>query len=168
MGILPRLALIFAVPMGAVGVGRLLKDRASNRARIVGAFAYAAMPVGMNMIGQGRIDVLVVVALLPFIVRRVFEVMDVPGFRTRPYSEPVPFGHRGWRTTEAGQRMVLIMLHRPGDGDGAGRRWSRRGLVVVGVALARLFEPDEREQPFVDRGASSARCSPTWRSFCCP
>jgi len=143
MGILPRLALIFAVPMGAVGAGRLLKDRASNRARIVGAIAYAAMPVGMNMISQGRIDVLVVVALLPFIVRRVFEVMDVPGFRVRPYSEPVPFGHRGWRTTEAGQRIVLYMLLALATAM-APAALVATGLVVVGVSLARLFEPDRR------------------------
>ncbi len=143
MGILPRLALIFAVPMGAVGVGRLLKDRASNRARIVGAFAYLAMPLGMNMISQGHIDVLVAVALLPFVVRRVFEVMDVPGFRTRPYSEPVPFGHRGWRTTEAGQRMVLYMLLALATAM-APAALIATGLVVVGVTVARLFEPDEQ------------------------
>ena len=136
MGILPRLALIFAVPVGAIGAGRLLKDRASNRARLVGALAYAAMPVGMNAIGQGRVDVLVVVAGLPFIVRRIFEVMDVPGFRTRPYSEPVPFGHRGWRTTQAGQRMLLIMLialitaHGPSDAHSRGARHPRRRAVA--------------------------------------
>ena len=141
MGILPRLALIFTVPIGAVGVGRLLKDRASNRARLVGALAYAAMPIGMNAIGQGRIDVLVVVAGLPFIVRRIFEVMDVPGFRTRPYSEPVPFGQRGWRTTQAGQRMLLIMMIALVTAM-APATLVLVVLVVLGVGLARLFEPD--------------------------
>ncbi len=141
MGILPRLALIFAVPIGAIGVGRLLKDRASNRARLVGALAYAAMPIGMNAIGQGRVDVLVVVAGLPFIVRRIFEVMDVPGFRTRPYSEPVPFGQRGWRTTQAGQRMLLIMMTALVTAM-APATLVLVALVVLGVGLSRLFEPD--------------------------
>jgi GT2 family glycosyltransferase len=141
MGILPRLALIFAVPIGAIGVGRLLKDRASNRARLIGALAYAAMPIGMNAIGQGRVDVLVVVAGLPFIVRRIFEVMDVPGFRTRPYSEPVPFGHRGWRTTQAGQRMLLIMMTALVTAL-APATLVLAALVVLGVGLARLFEAD--------------------------
>jgi GT2 family glycosyltransferase len=141
MGILPRVALIFAVPVGAIGVGRLLKDRASNRARLVGALAYAAMPVGMNAIGQGRVDVLVVVAGLPFIVRRIFEVMDVPGFRTRPYSEPVPFGQRGWRTTQGGQRMLLIMMIALLTAM-APATLILAALVILGVALARLFEPD--------------------------
>ena len=110
MGILARVVLIFSVPLGALGVIRLLRAQVSNRARIVASIAYLTLPIGLNMIAQGRIDVLVVVAGLPFVVRRVFELMDVPGSRPRPFSEPVSFGHRGWRTSEAGQRMVLIML----------------------------------------------------------
>jgi GT2 family glycosyltransferase len=141
MGVLPRLALIFSVPLGALGVGRLLKDRVSNRARIVGALAYAAAPAGLNMIAQGRTDVLVVAAALPFVVRRIFEVMDVPGFRLRSYTEPVPFGHRGWRTSEAGQRMVLIMILATVCAL-APAALVAVALVVLGVALARLLEPD--------------------------
>jgi len=141
MGVLPRLALIFAVPVGAVGMGRLLKDRASNRARVVGALAYAAMPLGLNMISQGRTDVLVVVAGLPFIVRRIFEQMDVPGFRPRPYGAPVPFGHSGWRTTEAGQRMLLIMIIALVCAM-APAALVVVGVVVLGVMIARFLEPD--------------------------
>ena len=110
MGILPRLALIGAVPFGAIGMSRLLKGRVSNRARVVGVVAYMALPTGLNMISQGRIDILAVVAGLPFIVRRLLDQLAVPGFRTEAYPEPVPFGHRGWRVTEAGQRMSLIMM----------------------------------------------------------
>ena len=142
MGILPRLALIAAVPLGALGVGRLLKDRVSNRARIVGALAYAAMPAGLNMISQGRVDVLAAVAGLPFIVRRLFELMDVPGFRLRPYDNARPFGHRGWRTTEAGQRMELIMMIALVSAL-APATIVAVTLVVVGVVLARLLAPDE-------------------------
>ena len=141
MGALPRLALIFMVPVGAIGVGRLLKDRASNRARLIGALAYAAMPLGLNSIGQGRVDVLFAVASLPYIVRRVFELMDVPGFRRKPYDEPVPFGHRGWRTTEAGQRMTLIMIVALSTAM-APATLVAAALVIVGVTLSRLFEPD--------------------------
>jgi GT2 family glycosyltransferase len=141
MGALPRLALIFTVPVGAVGMGRLLKDRASNRARLIGALAYAAMPLGLNSIGQGRVDVLFAVASLPYVVRRVFELMDVPGFRRYPYGEPVPFGHRGWRTTEAGQRMTLIMIVALSTAM-APATLVATALVIVGVTLSRLFEPD--------------------------
>jgi GT2 family glycosyltransferase len=141
MGVLPRLALIFTVPVGAVGMGQLLKGRASNRARVVGALAYAAMPLGLNMISQGRTDVLVVVAGLPFMVRRIFELMDVPGFRSRPYREPVPFGHSGWRSTESGQRMILIMITALVCAM-APAALVVVAVIVVGVMIARALEPD--------------------------
>jgi len=142
MGVLPRLALIACVPVGAIGVGRLLKSRVSNRARLAGVLAYTAMPLGLNMISQGRVDVLVVVAGLPFVVRRLFELLNVPGFRTGPYAEPVPFGHRGWRVTEAGQRMVLFMLVALLCAL-APATIVAVALVIAGVVLARYFDPDE-------------------------
>ena len=142
MGILPRLALIAAVPVGAIGVARLLKGRVSNRARIVAAVAYMALPSGLNMIGQGRVDVLAVVAGLPFIVRRVLDLLDVPGFRQTPYGEAVPFGHRGWRTTEAGQRMSAIMLIAFVSAM-APATLVVVVILIVGVTLARALEPDE-------------------------
>lgn len=141
MGILPRVAMIFSVPLGGFGVSRLLKDRVSNRARVIGAVAYLAAPAGLNMIAQGRVDVLVAAAAMPFLVRRVFEVMDVPGFRRQDYTEPVPFGHRGWRTSEAGQRMVLIMILAITCAL-APATLVAVALVVAGVALARALEPD--------------------------
>jgi GT2 family glycosyltransferase len=143
MGILPRLALIGAVPVGAIGVARLLKGRVSNRARVVASVAYMALPTGLNMIGQGRVDVLAVVAGLPFIVRRLFDLLNVPGFRSTPYSEPVPFGHRGWRTSEAGQRMSAIMVIALVSAL-APATLVVVALVILGVTLARLIEPDER------------------------
>jgi hypothetical protein len=142
MGILPRLALIFAMPIGAIGVSRLLKGRVSNRARVIASIAYLALPLGLDMISQGRIDVLVVVAGLPFVVRRLFELMDVPGFRTEPYSEPVAFGHRGWRTTLAGQRMVAVMLIALLTAM-APATIIVVTIVILGVFLARVFERDE-------------------------
>jgi hypothetical protein len=119
-----------------------LRAKVSNRARVIASFAYLAFPLGLNMISQGRVDVLVVVAVLPFIVRRLFELMDVPGFRLRRYSEPVAFGHRGWRTSEAGQRMVVMMLIAILTSV-APATLVVVALVIVGIALARLFEPDE-------------------------
>jgi GT2 family glycosyltransferase len=142
MGILPRLALVFAIPIGAIGISRLLKGRVSNRARVIASVAYMALPLGLDMISQGRIDVLLVVAGLPFIVRRLFELMDVPGFRTQPYAEPVAFGHRGWRTTYAGQRMIAVMLVAILTAMVPATLIAVT-LIVLGVFLARLFESDE-------------------------
>ena len=146
MGILPRLALILAIPIGAIGISRLLRGRVSNRARVIASLSYMALPLGLDMISQGRIDVLMVVAGLPFVVRRLFELMDVPGYRTVAYDEPVQFGHRGWRTTYAGQRMVLVMLTALLTAI-APSTLIVVALIVIGVFLSRLFEPDERAEP---------------------
>ena len=142
MGILPRLALVFAIPVGAIGISRLLKGRVSNRARVIAAVSYMALPLGLNMVSQGRIDVLVVVAGLPFVVRRLFELMDVAGFRTLPYAAPIQFGHRGWRSTQSGQRMIAVMLIAI-LGAMAPAMFVVVGLVVAGVVVARLFEKEE-------------------------
>jgi GT2 family glycosyltransferase len=142
MGVLPRLVLIAAVPLGAVAVGRSLRGRVSNRARVVASVAYLALPLGLNMISQGRVDVLVVVAGLPLVVRRLFELLAVPGFRAAPYPEPVPFGHRGWRATEAGQRMLTVVLIALMAAM-APATVVLVAIVVAGVVISRIFEPDE-------------------------
>jgi hypothetical protein len=142
MGILPRVVLIAAVPLGAIAVGRLLRGRVSNRARVVAAISYMALPLGLNMIGQGRVDVLVVVTGLPLVVRRLFELLAVPGFRSGPYPDPVPFGHRGWRATRSGQRMLLVVLVAVLTSL-APATLVLVAIVVVGVMASRFFEPDE-------------------------
>jgi len=144
MGVLPRLALIGAVPLGALGVARLLKGRVSNRARVVASVSFMALPLGLNMIGQGRVDVLFVLAGLPTVVRRLFELLRVPGFRSTPYPEPLHFGHRGWRSTEAGQRMATIMIIALLSAM-VPATLVLVALIVVGVVVARVFEPDEHQ-----------------------
>ncbi len=141
MGILPRLALIFAVPVGAYGVAQLLRGRVSNRARLVSSLVYLAAPIGLNMIGQGRVDVLVAVAGLPFITRRIFELLAVPGFHDDPYPAAVPFGARGWRATRAGQRVALVMVSAIVTAM-APATIVAVVVVIVGVWVARWFEPD--------------------------
>jgi len=144
MGVLPRLALIASAPLGAIGVARLLKGRVSNRARVIAAISYLALPVGMNMIAQGRIDVLAVVAGLPFVVRRLFALIGVPGFPVSPFADPVPFGRRGWRATEAGQRTVTVLLVALLSAL-APATLVVVVLVVVGVVVAHALERDPDE-----------------------
>jgi hypothetical protein len=109
---------------------------------VVASVAYLAFPLGVNMIGLGRIDVLFVIAGLPLVVRRLFELLCVPGFRAGPYPAPVPFGHEGWRSTEAGQRMAAIMLIALITAM-APATLVLVVLIVAGVSLARFFEGDE-------------------------
>ncbi len=143
MGILPRLALIGAVPLGAFGVARLLKDRVSNRARVLGVLAYLGGALGMNMINQGRIDVLAVVAGFPFLVRRLFDLLAVPGFRRTPFGPPVAFGLSGWRSSPAGQRMVVVLL----SGVMAALAPATLVALVVIVAGAALMGVGPRVRP---------------------
>lgn len=141
MGILPRLALIAAVPLGAFGVARLLRGRVSNRARVVATVLYLALPLGLDMISQGRIDVLVVVAGMPFVVRRLFELLAVPGFRETAFGPRVSFGLQGWRASESGQRMVAIMLIALLSAMSPATIVAV-ALIILGVVLARFFESD--------------------------
>ena len=142
MGILPRLALVFSIPIGSIGIARLLKNRVSNRARVIASIAYLAMPLGLNMVSQGRIDILLTVAALPFIVRRIFELLAIPTFRDGAYTAPVHFGLQGWRNTEAGQRTILVMIIALVSAM-APATLILVGVIVGGVVIARFFESDE-------------------------
>jgi hypothetical protein len=142
MGILPRLVLVGASPFAAVGMSRLLKGRVSNRARVVGVLATLGLPTGLNMISQGRIDVLIVVAGLPFITRRLFALMGVAGVRDAPYPEPVPFGTAGWRVTEAGQRLSVIMMIATMTAF-APATLVLVALIIAGVTISRWIARDD-------------------------
>ena len=111
MGILPRAVLILAVPIGVYGVGRLLRDVFTNRARLLAALAYMSLPVGVNLLQQGRVDLLIVFAGLPFLLRRVLALLNVGTFRSYPYEAPRAFGSRNWGRTRAGQiaKAVIVM-----------------------------------------------------------
>lgn len=144
MGILPRLVLVGAAPFAALGMSRLLKGRVSNRARVVGVLATLGLPTGLNMISQGRIDVLVAVAGLPFIVRRLLALLAVPGFRDAPYPDPVPFGTTRWRVTEAGQRMSVIMMIATMTAF-APSTLVLVALVIAGVTMSRWLVADAQQ-----------------------
>jgi hypothetical protein len=130
-------------------VGRLLRGRVSNRARVVAAVSYMALPLGLNMIGQGRIDVLVVVTGLPLVVRRLFELLAVPGFRSGPTPIRCP-------SATVGGAPPLRSAHaargarRPPHHDGAGHAGARRpgGGGRDGVASLRARRAERNVRPW--------------------
>lgn len=109
MGILPRVALLGAVPAGALGVWRLGAGWATSRGRLAAALAYVALPLAANLTAGGRVDTLVVVAVLPFAVRRALALVNAPGFRLRPLGPDVRFGARGFGAARGGQTALLTI-----------------------------------------------------------
>ena len=109
MGILPRAALIFAIPVGAYGVWRLLRGVLSNRARIIAAIAYGLLPVCVNLIGGGRLDVLSVAAIFPFALRRVGAILEWEPFRGEEFVRDSHFGQRRFIHSRGGQILILVV-----------------------------------------------------------
>lgn len=109
MGLLTRGALLLSLPLGAVGVYRLLARVGSRRARVVGAIAYGLLAIGPNLIATGRLDVLASLALLPFVISRMLRVAGVAPFAGRPAHEE-PTGPTAWRATRTGQLVLLGAL----------------------------------------------------------
>lgn len=110
MGILERVALIGAMPLGAIGVWRLLSGVGSRRARLAGALAYVLCALGPNLVAAGRLDALAALGIVPFVLRRVLRAAGV-----RPFAEHVPHGHArlldpAWRTTRRGQLVIAGAL----------------------------------------------------------
>lgn len=110
MGVLPRAALVLAIPVGAFGVWRLLKPVGSNRARLVGSVAFLCLSLGPNLVAGGRIDVLAALAAMPYLIRRLLVVAGV-----RPFADQPAHGHArvldpSWRTTRTGQVVILGAL----------------------------------------------------------
>jgi hypothetical protein len=110
MGVLPRAALVCSIPLGAIGTWRLLKPVGSTRARLVGAIAFACGALGPNLVAAGRIDVLAVLALTPFIVRRLLAVAGVRPFAEHPARGRARLTDPAWRSTRAGQLVILAAL----------------------------------------------------------
>lgn len=67
-GLLAKLLLLGALPVGVVGVYRAAKVYRSQVARLVAAVAYAAMPVALDALADGDIGVLAAYALAPWIL----------------------------------------------------------------------------------------------------
>lgn len=141
-GVLMRVLLIASVPVGAVGVFRLLAPVASTRAKVLGAFAYGGLALGINAIALGSLSGLVAFALMPFIVRRVLRLLRVPPF-DEAFPPKVPFASRGWRRCVSGQ-IALLGLLLAFAGALAPALFVDVVMVAISVAIANLLRPRAR------------------------
>ena len=108
--------VLLLVPVGLLGSYRLARSIDVPRAGLLGAAAYAIVPLPYSALARGRFDALVAYAAIPWVVAALRRAADGAGSRT---TEP---------------------------DDGRGRRpylgWWRRGLGIgVVVALAAMFSP---------------------------
>ena len=109
MGVVIRALLIFALPIGALGVYRLVAPVISMRARVLSVLAYGGLALGVNAIATGSVSGLVAVAATPFLMRRILRLCRVAPFDA-PFPPAVPFATRGWRRSSKGQVATLGLL----------------------------------------------------------
>ena len=99
MGLTQKVLLLGCVPLGALGISRLMRPLVSPRARVVAAICYLGLPLPYEALGAGRWDGLVAYAALPFIVARLARAAAIP-----PFDQVVG---RGWRAGRFGQVAAL-------------------------------------------------------------
>ena len=80
MGLLQKLLVLGALPLGLAGAFRLARPLGSPRARLVVLIAYAAMPLPYNAIARGRWGGLVAYALAPWILAVLARVVGAEPF----------------------------------------------------------------------------------------
>jgi len=76
--------VLSALPIGALGIWRLVRPVGGGRSRAAAVLTYLAVPLPYDALREGRLAPLAVYATLPWIAHRLAEAQGV-----------VPYGHRG-------------------------------------------------------------------------
>ena len=76
--------VLAALPVGALGIWRLVRPVGGGRSRAAAVLTYLAVPLPYDALREGRLAPLAVYATLPWIAHRLAEAQGV-----------VPYGHRG-------------------------------------------------------------------------
>lgn len=95
MGLTQKILVFGCVPLGAWGVARLVRPFGSQRASVVAAVAYLAMPLPYDALALGRWDALVVYAGAPWVLASLAAATGLP-----PYGLP--------RATPSADRPRLV------------------------------------------------------------
>tara|TARA_Y100001970_G_scaffold145093_2_gene178260 strand:- start:6994 stop:10089 length:3096 start_codon:yes stop_codon:yes gene_type:complete len=75
-----EILILSLLPIGMLGMWRLLKPLDAIWGRVVGTLLYAVLPVPYNALVDGRWGTLLLVAAVPFVVRRVFGAFGTPKY----------------------------------------------------------------------------------------
>ena len=76
-GLLLTVLVLGCIPVGALGVARLVRPFGSAKARLAATLAYLAVPVAYDALATGRLGALVGYAATPWIIRRLARVSEV-------------------------------------------------------------------------------------------
>lgn len=109
VGFIMRVLLLASLPVGAIGVSRLVAPVSSGRARILAAAAFLACGLGINAISAGSVSTTVSLGAMPFLIKRVLRLSRTAPF-DQSFSPKVRLGTRGWRASVTGQTCMLALF----------------------------------------------------------
>ncbi len=102
MGTAQHVLLLGCIPLGAIGMSRLLRPLVSSRARVVAVICYLGLPLPYGALGVGRFDGVIAYAALPFLLTQLARAAGVAPFD--------PGRGRSWRATRHGRVALLGLL----------------------------------------------------------
>ena len=108
MGLAQDLAILLSLPIGVIGIRRLVGPFVSPRSRLVASLAYACLGLWPSAVALGWFDGLVAVAISPWLLLGLLRTAGVAPFAV-PVLE-VPLGSRGWAWTTRGRLLGLSVL----------------------------------------------------------
>ncbi|MBW3557106.1 MAG: glycosyltransferase [Actinobacteria bacterium] len=94
MGLLQKILVLGAIPVGIVGAYRLASPIASWRARLLGAVLYAAIPIPYDALARGRWSGLVAYAAAPWLLARLLRATGLAPFGAPTAAEDQPVVRR--------------------------------------------------------------------------
>lgn len=83
MKLLQSVLVLGMLPLGVIGVSRLMRHLNSPRARLVALLVYAAVPLPYDAFAYGRWDALVAYAAAPFVLARLLRINSITPFEAK-------------------------------------------------------------------------------------
>ncbi len=109
MGLAQKVLILACLPVGALGVARLVRPFPSRRGPVVAGLSYLAMALPYDALSQGRFDGLVLYAGAPWILLHLFRATGVVPYGPPPEraaDRPPP----GWWARPLVRRVMLLGL----------------------------------------------------------
>lgn len=113
VGLLQKILVLGALPVGAIGAYRLARPIGSSRCRLVSSVVYLAIPLPYDALSQGRWDALLVYAAFPWILARLSRSLGVEPFASATVERRRPIAHLGRQALALGVLLALLCAFVP-------------------------------------------------------